>query len=191
MNLETAERRIPAARMKGGREHGVPLSPASVATLEAVRGLLSSAGLCFPSPNTRRWDHSVGIDSPSPEGDLGDRYTVHGFRSSFRDWASEQTNVPHAVAEAALAHQVESTVERSYARSDLFKKRRDLMDRWAKHATGQHETDCDPAAGRGRPDSKSRSADALATSRAVAGRPHSYWCTRGAAVAGGLSLVHP
>ena len=58
----------------------------------------------------------------------GDRCTVHGFRSSFRDWASEQTNVPHAVAEAALAHQVGSAVEWSYARSDLFEKCRDLMD---------------------------------------------------------------
>jgi len=54
----------------------------------------------------------------------GGRCTVHGFRSSFRDWASEQTSVPHAVAEAALAHQVGSAVERSYARSDLFDKRR-------------------------------------------------------------------
>ncbi len=62
----------------------------------------------------------------------GGRCTVHGFRSSFRDWASEQTSVPHAVAEAALAHQVGSAVERSYARSDLFDKCRDLMGRWAE-----------------------------------------------------------
>ena len=61
--------------------------------------------------------------------------TVHGFRSSFRDWASEQTSVPHAVAEAALAHQVGSAVERSYARSDLFEKRRGLMDGWAAFVT--------------------------------------------------------
>ena len=65
----------------------------------------------------------------------GGRCTVHGFRSSFRDWASEQTSVPHAVAEAALAHQVGSDVERSYARSDLFEKRRGLMDRWAEFVT--------------------------------------------------------
>ncbi|MCY4658702.1 MAG: hypothetical protein OXF93_02685 [Acidobacteria bacterium] len=62
----------------------------------------------------------------------GDRCTVHGFRSSFRDWASEQTSVLHAVAEAALAHQVGSALERSYARSDLFAKRRGLMNRWAE-----------------------------------------------------------
>ena len=65
----------------------------------------------------------------------GDRCAVHGFRSSFRDWASEQASVPHAVAEAALAHQVGSAVERSYARSDLFDKRRGLMDRWAEFVT--------------------------------------------------------
>ena len=65
----------------------------------------------------------------------GDRCTVHGFRSSFRDFASEQTSVPHAVAEAVLAHQVGSDVERSYARSDLFEKRRGLMDRWAEFVT--------------------------------------------------------
>ena len=67
---------------------------------------------------------------------LADRATVHGFRSAFRTWASERTSVPHAVAEMALAHAVGSDVERSYARSDLFEKRRGLMVAWAEYATG-------------------------------------------------------
>jgi integrase len=67
---------------------------------------------------------------------LAARATVHGFRSAFRTWASERTSVPHAVCEMALAHRVGSDVERSYARSDLFEKRRGLMDRWAEYVTG-------------------------------------------------------
>ena len=58
--------------------------------------------------------------------------TLHGFRSTFRDWASERTNVPREIAEMCLAHTVGGAVERAYARSDLFDKRRDLMERWAR-----------------------------------------------------------
>ena len=137
MDLRAAEWRIPAERMKGGREHRVPLSPASVETLEAMRRLHSPAGLCFPSPLRPGKAIAVSSMAQALKAIYGDRCTVHGFRSSFRDWASEQTSVPHAVAEAALAHQVGSAVERSYARSDLFEKRRDLMNRWAEFVT-QH-----------------------------------------------------
>lgn len=59
--------------------------------------------------------------------------TVHGFRSAFRDWAAEQTSAPREVAEAALAHVLENKVEAAYRRSDLFEKRRALMDAWAQH----------------------------------------------------------
>ena len=62
---------------------------------------------------------------------LAERTTVHGFRSAFRDWAAERTDVEHAVMELALAHAVGSAVERAYARSELLEKRRDLMERWA------------------------------------------------------------
>jgi integrase len=65
----------------------------------------------------------------------GDRATVHGFRSSFRTWASERTNVTRDICEMALAHRVGSDVERSYARSDLFDKRRALMNAWAGYVT--------------------------------------------------------
>src|SRR6185312_6936082 len=62
-----------------------------------------------------------------------DDITPHGFRSTFRDWAAERTNFPGEVAEAALAHVVEDKVEAAYRRGDLFQKRRQLMDAWARH----------------------------------------------------------
>ena len=67
---------------------------------------------------------------------LAERTTVHGFRSSFRTWASEKTNADYATMEMALAHAVGSAVERSYARSDLLDKRRRLMNQWAAYLTG-------------------------------------------------------
>ena len=135
MDLQAAEWRIPAERMKGGCEHRVPLSRAAIDTLEAVRSLHSPAGWCFPSPTRAVKEIQVSTLAQVLKRLYGDRCTVHGFRSSFRDWASERTSVEHAVAEAALAHQVGSAVERSYARSDLFEKRRGLMDGWAEFVT--------------------------------------------------------
>jgi integrase len=71
----------------------------------------------------------------------GNGYTVHGFRSSFRDWAAEQTNFPRELAEAALAHVVKDATEASYQRGDLFTKRRRLMDAWARYlSTPEQET---------------------------------------------------
>jgi integrase len=66
---------------------------------------------------------------------MGRDFTVHGFRSTFRDWASERTSYPREVAEAALAHMVANKVEAAYQRGDLFEKRRKLMDAWAKYCT--------------------------------------------------------
>jgi integrase len=63
-------------------------------------------------------------------------YTVHGFRSAFRDWAGDQTNVPREIAEAALAHSVGDATERAYRRGDALAKRRDLMESWAAHCAG-------------------------------------------------------
>ena len=131
MDLQAAEWRIPAERMKGGSEHRVPLSAAAVETLERARSLHSPADWCFPAPARAGQKIHATTLAYVVKRLYGARCTVHGFRSSFRDWASEQTNTPHAVAEAALAHQVGNAVERSYARSDLFDKRRDLMNRWA------------------------------------------------------------
>ena len=121
--------------MKSGREHRVPFSFAALETLESAKGLHSPAGLCFPAPTRAGTEIHATTLAQALRQIYGDRCTVHSFRSSFRDWTSEQTAAPHAVAEAALAHQVGSAVERSYARPDLFEKRRDLMDRWAQFVT--------------------------------------------------------
>ena len=67
---------------------------------------------------------------------LAERATVHGFRSTFRDWAAECTSAPHAVMELSLAHAVGSSVEQAYARSDLINRRRALMDQWAGFVVG-------------------------------------------------------
>ena len=137
IDLEAREWRIPASRMKGGAEHRVPLSEAAEAVLETVRPLRDGSDLAFPSPvRPGRPLSDMALTKCLRDCGLADRATVHGFRSSFRDWASERTSVPHAVAEMALAHQVGSSVERSYARSDLFEKRRGLMGQWGAFVTG-------------------------------------------------------
>ena len=113
----------------------VPLSRAAMETLESTKSLHGPAGLCFPAPIRAGTEMHASTLAKALRQIYGDRCTVHGFRSSSRDWASEQTSAPHAVAEAALAHQVGSAAERSYARSVLFEKRRDLMDRCARFVT--------------------------------------------------------
>ena len=136
VDLDAREWRIPASRMKGGAEHRVPLSDAAAAVLELVRPLRDESDLVFPSPvRPGRPLSDMALTKTLRDTGLADRATVHGFRSSFRDWASERTSVPHAVCEMALAHRVGSDVERSYARSDLFEKRRRLMDQWGRFVT--------------------------------------------------------
>ena len=137
IDLETYEWRVPASRMKGDAEHRVPLSNAALDVLEFVRPLRSRADLVFPSPSRPGKKLSdMTLTKLLRDSGLSDRATVHGFRTSFRTWASERTSVPHAVCEMALAHRVGSDVERSYARSDLFEKRRGLMDQWAAYVSG-------------------------------------------------------
>ena len=122
--------------MKTGAEHRVPLSGAVLAVLERVRPLRDESDLLFPSPMRRgRPLSDMSLTKLLRDVGLADR-AVHGFRTSFRTWAAERTSAPHAVCEMALAHQVGSAVERSYARSDLFEKRRGLMDQWAAYVTG-------------------------------------------------------
>ena len=123
--------KIPGSRMKTGREHRVPLSAAAVAVLETMRPLADGSGLIFPGqrPGTKMSDATfrrvrvvAGIEG-----------TSHGFRSSFRDWCAE-AGKPREIAEAALAHVV-GGVEGAYFRSDLFDRRRAVMDQWAAHCT--------------------------------------------------------
>ena len=137
IDLKAREWRIPAPRMKTGVEHRIPLSDAALAVLASVRPLRDLSDLVFPSPSRPGKPFpDTTLTKILRDTGLADRATVHGFRTAFRTWASERTSVPHAVCEMALAHRVGSDVERSYARSDLFEKRRGLMDRWAEYVTG-------------------------------------------------------
>ena len=119
---------IPATRMKAKREHRVPLCGRAVEVLAEARGLGGGGGLAFPTSRGRQ------LKDMALSGllkDLEIAAVPHGFRSSFRDWAAEETDHPREVVEAALAHTVRSPVEAAYARSDLFERRRRLMDDWA------------------------------------------------------------
>ena len=128
---------IPGARMKTGEDHRVPLSGAAMDVLHQAWELRDVSGLVFPSPMTAGKPLSdMTLTKILRSVDLADRATVHGFRSSFRDWAGECTSAPHAVMELSLAHQVGSEVERAYARSDLLDQRRALMDAWAEFLDG-------------------------------------------------------
>lgn len=137
IDMDAKEWRIPAKRMKAGIEHRVPLSAVALAVLEEARSLRDDSGLLFPSPNRRGKPLSdMALTRVLRSTGLAGRTTVHGFRSSFRDWAAERTNAPHAVMELSLAHKVGAAVEQAYARSDLLDRRRDLMERWAGFLAG-------------------------------------------------------
>ncbi len=111
---------IPAARMKAGKEHRVPLSDRAVAILASIP---REGDHIFPLSNMAMLELLRGMRPGT---------TVHGFRSSFRDWAAERTSYPNHVAEAALAHTIGDKVEKAYRRGDLFEKRRRLMADWAQ-----------------------------------------------------------
>ena len=126
---EAATWTVPPERMKHRREHRVPLSERAREVLAEARRIESSSDLVFPSP-------AGGLlpdrDLSTLLRELGIGAVPHGFRSSFRDWAAEETDAPHAVMEAALSHVIRNQVEAAYARSDLFERRRVLMDQWAE-----------------------------------------------------------
>lgn len=134
-DLDAAVWTVPGCRMKSGRDHRVPLC---ARVLEILRAL----------QQTRRGDEPYVFAGRRPGKPLSnmallmalrrlkrDDITAHGFRSSFRDWAAERTNVPHAVCEAALAHVLKNKTEAAYNRTDLFDRRRELMDLWGRFVT--------------------------------------------------------
>jgi len=129
---------IPAQRMKAGKEHRVPLSDAALAQLGRRR---DNDTLVFESeakPGKPISDMSMtAVLRRMGHGGI----TVHGFRSTFRDWAGETTGFPREVIELALAHGIKDKAEAAYARSDLFDKRRKLMNAWANTATTQNRPD--------------------------------------------------
>ncbi len=135
MDTEAHVWTLPATRMKMKREHRVPLCRRAIEILDEARAL-GGDPLVFPS------EHGKVLDDKRL-CKLLRRHEIpavaHGFRSSFRDWAAEETDHPREVIEAALAHVVQNKVEAAYARSDLFERRRRLMDDWAAYLVGERQ----------------------------------------------------
>ena len=127
---------IPATRMKAKREHRVPLCRRAMEILDSVQALYEGASpLLFPSVQQGKQLSDMMLSGLLK--DLKIAAVPHGFRSSFRDWAAEETNHPREVIEAALAHVVRNKVEAAYARSDLFERRRILIDDWAAYLNSE------------------------------------------------------
>jgi integrase len=121
---------VPGERMKAGKEHRVPLSDAALAVVEKMAEARQS-DFVFPGGKANRPLSNMAFLMLLRRMGCGD-LTAHGFRSSFRDWAAERTTFPAEVAEMALAHAVSDKVEAAYRRGDLFQKRRQLAEAWAK-----------------------------------------------------------
>jgi integrase len=132
IDIEAKVWTVPAARMKSGREHRVPLSARAMAILDRMAEI-RTGDLVFAGQRRRRPLSGAAM------GALVTGATVHGFRSSFRDWAGEETSFPREIAEQALAHATGDATERAYRRGDALEKRRGLMTAWSNY--------CEPAAG--------------------------------------------
>ena len=136
INLEDKTWTIPDSRMKNKREHRIPLQPRLIEILEEARKLSGGSLYIFPNPHTGKPLSTMVFLMLLRR--MKQDITAHGFRSSFRDWASERTNIPRDVCEAALAHSLKDKTEAAYKRTDLFDKRRELMDLWTRFATEEH-----------------------------------------------------
>jgi integrase len=133
VDIEAAEWVIPASRMKGRKEHRVPLSPQAV---ELLRSLYREEGNPYLFISSRTpGTHVVESTLTIALRNAGCKATIHGMRASFKTWAEERTSVPGIVVEMALAHNPGTAVERAYRRSDLAVKRRKLMEAWAAFCT--------------------------------------------------------
>ena len=127
---------IPASRMKTKEKHIIPLSDRAIELLNEAR-TLSEIGLIFPGMRAGRPISDMTMSKLIKV--LGYQVDIHGFRTSFRTWVQEQTNTSREVAERALAHKISNKVEAAYARSDLFEKRRKLMNTWASYLMSGNE----------------------------------------------------
>jgi integrase len=143
INMDAKVWTIPAERMKAGREHRVPLSDAALSVLTEMRplaltreGASDSVAPVFPGTRRALTLSNMALRALLRRMKRGD-VTIHGFRSTFSDWAAECTAYPREVVEMALAHAIENRVEAAYRRGDLFEKRRRLMADWAQHCAGQ------------------------------------------------------
>lgn len=133
IDLEACIWTVPADRMKAAREHRVPLSDAAVAILAAMPRHVRS-NLIFPGMQGQPMS-DMSLSAVLKRMELG-HFTVHGFRSTFRDWAAETTHHASETVEMALAHTIGNKVEAAYRRGDLFAKRRELMDDWTAFLGG-------------------------------------------------------
>ena len=127
---------VPADRMKGGREHRVPLSDAALAVLEAT-AKVRTGDYVFPGGMAARPLSNMAL-LMTLRRMKRENMTAHGFRSTFKDWAAERTAYPNEVSEAALAHAVGDKTEAAYRRGDLFEKRTRLMTDWAVFCSQGH-----------------------------------------------------
>ena len=134
VDLDAKTWTIPAERMKMKEEHVIPLSDRALHVLQRAKAL-GDEGLIFPGMRSGRPMSDMTMSKLVKE--LGYPVDIHGFRTSFRTWVQEQTNTAHEVAERALAHKTTNKVEAAYARSDLFEKRRKLMDAWASYLNNE------------------------------------------------------
>jgi integrase len=130
-DLEKKVWTVPAERMKGGILHRVPLTDRAV---EIVRSMIGRGTYVFPGSSLKKPLSDASMSAVLDRMGITNA-TVHGFRSSFRDWAHEQTNFPREIAEAALAHKVGDETELAYKRGDALEKRRKLMDAWSRYCS--------------------------------------------------------
>ncbi|MCC3304203.1 tyrosine-type recombinase/integrase [Sneathiella sp. HT1-7] len=133
-NFDKKEWIIPAENMKAGKEHRVPLSPAVIAVLEKLLAVRQNEYV-LPGANGKGHASNMALLQLIKRMGYGGRVTPHGFRSTFKDWASERTAYPNEVSEMALAHSVGNKVEAAYRRGDLFDKRKRIMDDWAEYCS--------------------------------------------------------
>ncbi len=131
---------IPATRMKAKKEHRVPLCERSLELLDIAKGMDMDSKYLF----SRDGKPLTNMAMPMMPRRLGIDATVHGFRSSFRDWVSEETEFSPEIAEMALAHTIQSKVERAYRRKDLLERRRVLMNAWESYCLSKTLQDKEP-----------------------------------------------
>jgi integrase len=134
IDLDAAMWVIPADRIKAKREHRVPLSQAAIALLRALPQMAGES-LIFPGAKKNKPLSDMSLTAVLKRMNRHD-ITVHGFRSTFRDWASEETTFQGDIVEMALAHAIGNKVEAAYRRGDLFEKRIRLMAAWANVCAG-------------------------------------------------------
>jgi len=133
IDLKSKTWTIPSSRMKATREHRIPLSRCCIEILKETRKISNDSPYVFTNPVTGKPLSNMVFLMLLRR--MKQDITAHGFRSSFRDWASERTNIPRDVCEAALAHSLKDKTEAAYNRTDLFDKRRELMESWAAFVT--------------------------------------------------------